>query len=231
MIDIHTHIIFNVDDGSDSLTTSIKMIEKEIMDGTTDIVLTPHFNKRDKSFNKLMIIEHYNQLIREVKVRNLKVNLYLGYEVYFKDGMVNEISDYTINKSKYILVEFSTVNTTDIEELAYELVSNGYIPILAHVERYQYLSLDDYINIRNTGALFQVNAATVIGKHGFRFKRLFKKLLALGLVDFIASDMHNLNERTSYLKEAYTYINKKYGKETADTLFINNQRKILEKIK
>jgi protein-tyrosine phosphatase len=228
MFDIHTHILFDVDDGSDSLNTSIKMIEKEVSDGVTDIILTPHFNTRSKTFSKEKILNNFDRLINEIKVRNIKVNLYLGYEIYFKEGMTKDVKDYTINDGKYVLVEFSTVNTTDIEELVYDLISNGYKPIIAHVERYHsYLSIDDYINIKGTGAFLQVNAATIIGKHGFKLKRIANKLIKLDLIDFIASDMHNLQDRTSYLKESFNYIIKKYGKEKADILFKENQQQIV----
>lgn len=230
MIDIHTHILFDVDDGSDSLETSIKMIQKEISDGVTDIILTPHYNKRSKSFNKERIISNYHQLLKEVKDRNLNINLYLGYEIYYREGMLKEIEGFTIANSKYLLIEFSTNIQTDIEELVYDLVSNGYKPIIAHCERYTYLSIDDYIKIKEAGALLQVNAATVIGKHGLKLKRRFKKLLSLGLVDFIASDMHNLSDRNSYMKDAFYYINKKLDREYIDLLLNINQKKILNKI-
>ena len=234
MIDIHSHIIPNVDDGSKSMEESISMIKEELKLGVNSIILTPHFRRRMFETSSDKIYLSFLNLQEEVKKLNLNIDLYLGQEIYihslegFKKTleMISNKEIYTFSNTKYILIEFSYTDDIDITEAAYMATVKGYVPIIAHIERYQYInSIEKVEEIMATGALVQVNASSVIGKDGGKAKRFIKKLIKKGYIDFVASDIHY--KRINYMKDAYEYVVKKHGEEIANKLFNDNANKIL----
>lgn len=227
MIDIHNHILHEVDDGSSSIDLSIEMIKKQISDGVTKIILTPHM-RSFKSEKISKVKKHFEELKNKVETLNLKVELYLGAEVYYTENTLEHKSELALANTNYVLVEFSTILDTSIEEAIYNLKTLKLKPIVAHIERYGYLSKKDIIDIKKTGGIIQVNSSAILGYDGFRRKRVAKFLLKKGLVDVVASDSHNLTDRKPNLKEAYHYVNLKHGKTYADLIFTDNPQKILD---
>ncbi len=230
MIDIHTHIIFGVDDGAKSLEESIKIIKEEIEQGVTDIICTPHYRIGMFETPSSKCIANFEALVEEVKKRNMMVNLYLGREVYYNHNLLksveNKLIDYRINNTNLILLEFSYINDPDIEEIIYQFKHRGYQVIIAHVERYQYIKdINTIYSLKRMGALIQVNASTIIGKHGFKEKNRVFKYIKAGLVDFVASDIHY--SRINYMKKAYEIITKKYGKDCSLKLFKENAQMLI----
>ena len=223
MIDIHSHIVFNVDDGADNIEQSIEMIKEMITNGVTDLICTPHYRLRMFTETQEVIENNFKLLCEEVKKQNLNINLYLGRETYFDKFIYNILNTLVINKKKIILLEFSYTNNPDIEEVLYNIKRLGYRVIIAHVERYTYLSIDDIINLKSKNVYIQVNASTILGKDGLKDKKKAFKLIKAGVVDFIASDMHyNRNK-------AYDIICKKFGKQIANNLFYTNALFLLDK--
>lgn len=227
MIDIHTHILPNVDDGSNSLATSLAMLQKSETAGVTDIVLTPHlrffYNKTPAELK-----DAYEHFVAFAKSHDVNVNLFLGQEIFVdrhwkklfaSDGFLK------MANSNCILLEFDYFDPIDISEIVYELITRGFKPIIAHVERYRYLTFDDICDIKSIGGLIQVNASSVVGEEARKFKKLMKSLFKNGLVDFIASDIHD--KRKYLLSEAYEFVSKKFGKETAATVFEINAKEYL----
>lgn len=232
MIDIHTHIIPFVDDGAKSLESSLKMIEKEISIGVTDIILTPHYRKNMFETSLDDIKDSFNQLKEEVEKRKLNVKLFLGQEIYCNDSKelienLEENKVITINNKKYILLEFHYIKKIDVSEIVYLIRLKGYIPIIAHIERYEYLNdIDKIYDLVESGALIQVNASSIIGKHGGKIKKFCMKLIKNNLIDFISSDIHE--NRENYLDKAYKFISKKLTQEIANKLFIENAKKLID---
>jgi protein-tyrosine phosphatase len=114
---------------------------------------------------------------------------------------------------------------TDIEAIVYDLKHMGYLPIVAHVERYTYLEDYHYQPIKNAGGLLQVNTTSILGLDAKVKKGLVSKLFKAKLVDFVASDAHNLGVRIPNLKETYQFLQKQIDQEYLDDLFTNNQLK------
>lgn len=230
IIDIHSHIIPNVDDGSPSLETSIFLIEEQIKQGVTDIICTPHYRRGMFEPTKEEIIKNFNILKEEIQNRELNISIYLGQEIYLRrynslEKILSEDKIFSMNNQKYLLLEFSYTNELDLSEIVFSTKLKGYVPIIAHIERYEYVGLDEAIEIVEAGGLIQVNSASVIGKHGGRIKKRVKKLLKNGLVSFIASDIHS--NRENYMQKAYDYICKKYSVELANELFFTNASKLI----
>ena len=129
----------------------------------------------------------------------------------------------TLNGSKYVLIEFSlTRETEDIGDAINDLTAKGYVPIIAHPERYPYLqSLNDYQIMRRMGAKIQVNSGSLTGYYGKKIKKFVWKILKNDLVDFVASDIHDF--RMSTLKVSYDMVAKLFGLERANKIYNNKE--------
>lgn len=237
IIDIHSHILFGVDDGAKSHEESLSILEKMAKCGVTDIILTPHyiegssFNANNKTKNK-----YFKELKVLLKNQKININLYLGNEIFITSKIQKLIKSKDImplNKSKYILVELPlTEEYKSSKKIIFELIDKGYKVILAHPERYKYFyknmnEIDSYIDM---GVLLQGNIDSISGKHGFKVKRMFKKLLKKNYYSFLDSDIHHAD--SSFFKnydKNIKKIKKKIGKEKYMELVSINPLKILEK--
>lgn len=213
MIEMHCHILPMVDDGAKDFDVSLELIRKEIEEDNKIIVLTPHQNKNylDKELLENRFIE-----LKE-KAKDLDCMLYLGSELYYYERFIEDLDNgkiQTMNNSKYVLIEFSTTLETAIADILYDMTIKGYKPIIAHIERYDYLTFDDYKEIAKY-ALIQINADAFKNKAN---KKNLKFLLKNKLVTFIASDCHDLNTRSCDYSVAKKVIMKKY-KDQYNKLF------------
>ena len=210
MIDIHTHIIPGVDDGSPNIETSINMIKHEIDIGVDTIICTPHhiYHRYEKSVEEIK--SQFDLLKKEVEKQNLPIKLYLGQEICYSHrediiAMLKEGKLLTLNNTNRVLLEFSfTREPEDILDIIYNFVVNGYEVIIAHIERYEWITLDKIKALRNEGALIQINSNSYLGLTSWKEKRITRKLIKLGLVDFVASDTHSF--RPSTLDKSYKKI-------------------------
>ena len=234
-IDIHSHIIFDVDDGSKSLEQSIKSLEQIKKIGLEDVVCTPHF--RSGNIDKIVKTKE-NYLKLKEKAKELNINLYLGNEILYTDKIITLLKRnrlLTLNNTKYVLIEFKRNETMDIHaiiNILEELVENGYKPILAHPELYiNYRNIEDMYKIKETGTMLQMDATNIVkNKTTSKIYKFSKKLLNERLIDIVASDSHCTKKR-SYLPfiKAYKKVSKKYGREYADILFKRNPSLVLNK--
>lgn len=228
MIDIHAHILPFVDDGSQDLISSIEMIKESINQGISDIILTPHYRNGYK-LSRDKISEQFENFKKQVKDIGININLFLGQEIFvdidFKKKLKND--DFLLmNNSKFVLIEFAIDEKGDISEIVYELIRMGYIPIIAHFERYINFSINDAMEIKALGGYIQVNADSIVSS---RFGRIYKRtklLFKKNLVDFVASDIHS--NRQNYMLKASNLIAKRYGEKIRDEVFNLNAKKIIQ---
>lgn len=226
MIDVHSHILHSVDDGSRNLEQSLAMLKEEAKQGVTDVVLTPHY-RADYLPKSDDIRLKFDELKQCAEQSGINVKLYLGQEIFAFEGIENALKDgkvLPVNGSKYVLVEFSSKHVNDMPETVYMLVKNGYIPIVAHIGRYFYANIETAKEIKELGGLIQINASSICGP--FVYKRRAFAFIKAGLVDFVASDVHY--NRKNYMLKAYKKVGKKFGKETADKLFTENAKAIIQ---
>ena len=156
MIDIHAHVIQNVDDGSDNIESSLAMIENSKKLGVTSIICTPHFRKNMFETSKEKVVEEFSLL--QERSKNLGVDLFLGREIFVgsKDSLkeyINSDELLTMNNTKFLLLEFRYTQKIDIADIAYSVTTYGFNPIIAHVERYEYIDENDIVDIRDCGAM------------------------------------------------------------------------------
>lgn len=202
MIDIHTHIIPNIDDGSPSLAVSIEMIRQEISVGVTSIVCTPHhiLHRYEKSVEEIKT--QFVLLEQAVIEQNLPIKLYLGQEICYNNredilGMLESKQLLTLNNTNKVLLEFSFKREPeDVQEIIYNFRVKGYQVIIAHIERYDWITLNKVLAMRAEGAIIQSNSGAILGLTTWREKAFVKKLLKLELIDVIASDTHSFRPST-----------------------------------
>ena len=221
MVDIHSHILNNIDDGSKSIDESIEILKKYEKINITDVVLTPHYifqgnyqieNKEKK--------ELFERLYERVKKEKININLYLGNEVYSSANIIDLLKEdkiSSINNSKYILIEFPIyVEDKQSYNIIHNIVLSGYIPIIAHPERYKYVRkdfsiLNKYIEL---GALLQINKDSLFGKYGKDAKKIVKKIIKKRMATCVGTDIHSIKRKiytTDKLRKKIIRLsNKKY---------------------
>lgn len=232
MIDIHSHILNNVDDGSQSFEMSLKMIEKEVSDSVSTVILTPHFaHPRKTKFTKKELEEKFKDF--KQKVSHLPIEFIFGAEIYYSNKLGTQFKKddiITLNNSNYILLEFSLVNESMVVDILHDIQVNGYKIILAHPERYTYLSYNDILEASKVkNVKLQINASSILGLNGRKAKKTVFKMMKQDIVDFVASDAHNL-ERCPNLLEAKKIVEKKFSVSYAEKIFVQNQEQLLKDI-
>lgn len=234
MIDVHCHILPDVDDGSECMLESINMAMIAKEQGIDKIIATPHYHPEFKYLKGEELNKVCEEFKKQLKENNIDIEIYLGNEIYFTYDLIEKISEldfYCLNKSKYILIEFPPTNfLLNLCNIVYELKQKGFIPVLAHVERYIKIHDDPEIiyDCIKTGAIIQINSSSLIGKQGKEIQRFCNLLIERNMVHLVATDAHGSQRRRPIMKDAYQYIEKKYSKEIADNLFINNAQCILD---
>lgn len=232
-VDIHTHILPGVDDGAPDMSRAIAMLQRAWEQGTGAVVLTPHYRGRFRDNVRSKLEPVYQQLVREAQKACPGMELYLGCEVGYEMDISEKLADGSvlcINGTRYVLLEFhDTAFRSMFLEGVLELLNFGYIPILAHVERYEafYLHRTLARELVELGALLQINAESVIGKMGFGTKRFCRRLMRSRLVHFIGSDAHDEDLRPPELTLCFEKISRKYGRPYAQLLLGGNARTVL----
>ncbi len=223
MKDIHSHLIYGIDDGSKSLDESIELLKEMEKAGTTDLMLTPHYVENSKYIcNNKDKKEIFNKLKDRLKKEKININLYLGNEVFFTENFYDlikkrEIS--TLNNSKYLLFEFPMNHIyPNTGEVISNIISKGCVPILAHPERYMRFIrhpeiAEDYLRM---GILLQGNLTSLFGKYGFKSKRLLKLYLKNHWISFLGSDTHH------DVKYSEKKLRKKLLRITKDEDYVND---------
>lgn len=232
-VDIHTHILPDVDDGARELSQSLELLKLAGSQGTGAVILTPHYRGRFRDNVREKLTAVFDELRQAAKVECPELELYLGCEVGYEIDVSEKIADgavLSLNNTQYVLLEFQEESfRSRILDGILEVLNFGYIPIIAHAERYEafrkYPHLVD--EVTELGALIQINAQSVLGKGGYGIKRYCHKLLKDHMVHFVATDAHDLNKRPPDLKLCYQRIRKKYGQFYADALFVRNGRAVL----
>lgn len=233
LIDIHNHTLYGVDDGAESIEKSTEMLSAAREQGIDTVILTPHYRQGMFAYPVERITDHYYKL-KEI-AQQMGLSLYLGCEYHVDNDMIQHFRDgrcQTLAGTDYVLTEYShNTDYTDIVRNTRQLISCGYIPVIAHVERYQcILNKPAYCEeLQELGAWIQVNADSVLGLDGFWIKRFCHKLIRHEWIDVIASDTHGIEQRANHMKQCYDYITKKYGEAYAEQLMCINPGKITDK--
>jgi len=224
VIDIHAHVLPFVDDGSPDVDSSLRLLAEAAESGVTDLFATPHYIKiRNYLSSQERNQSVFEQLVAEVKKKEIPIRLHLGNEIYYTYDTVRDLKNKIViplGTSNKVLLEFSmTEEDEDIAEAIHNMSALGYQAIIAHPERYPYVKWADFDVMKRMHALIQINASSITGRYGLEAQKMVMKMIKNGLVDFVASDIHLF--RPNHMKEAYDIVSKKFGKTTADAIFSN----------
>lgn len=231
--DIHTHILPGVDDGAENSLISMEMLKIAWEDGIRRIVLTPHNKPMRHNVRPLSMQRMTDELSMKALQQGMEFEFLLGNEFYYRSELLEVLDAYrgcTMAGSSYVLIEFGPMDDFEyIRNGVYQVLSGGFKPIVAHVERYQCIQRKTgYVeDLKEMGAYIQVNAGSVMGHYGFGTKQVTRKLLKQELIDFVASDAHDTERRAPKLSECAKYIAKKFGEKFMQQLFFENPQKLI----
>ena len=234
MIDIHSHLLFGVDDGSRTLEESVHVIKKLSEVGYTDIILTPHYIN-DSTY--VSTREENLDVLKRLKVglirNNVNVNLYLGNEIYIDSEIANLLKNNIIsslNDTKYLLIELPMSGENEIYyDIFLDLINMGYKVILAHPERYISFQKDfnKIYELKELGVLLQSNVGSVLGDYGRGAKKTIKRLLKENLITFMGTDMHHNKEEYTFVLKAKKKMGKYLTQKQINNIFENNAKVLL----
>lgn len=238
MIDIHSHIIFGVDDGPKTLEDSLSLLAEASQQGVTKVVATSHRRKGMFETPESTILNHFTQVKEAASQEFPDLELYYGGELYYTPSVLEKLEQGhfpTLNGSRFALIEFSGHTPyKEIYQAVSELSLLGVTPVLAHIERYQALENDEkrVRDLISMGAYTQINSSSVLkpklfGDQHKVYKKRARYFLDRNLVHCVASDMHNLDGRKPYMAEAYRLIEATYGRQEAQRLFVINPQSLL----
>ena len=223
--DIHQHVLYGVDDGAKDFQTMDAMLKASAADHVRVLVATPHVTPGVRQVEGTAILERFREANERIAAMRLPLKLVLGAENLYTPMMMNAIHNQqiiTLGESAYVLVEFTpAIAFEDVELAVSALDGNGYCPILAHVERYECLkkSPGKLEKLKEQHhALFQMNCQTVMKRCGGLKGRHNRRMLQYDLIDFIASDAHDLGARRTHLSQAHQVLDQLIGKTRADAL-------------
>lgn len=230
MVDIHSHIVYGVDDGAKTLEDSLAMLEVAARCGTTDIVATPHSDNKYQ-YNPELIAERIAELQAAVGDK-IRIHRGCDFHLHFDNirGCEEERSRFTINGERYLMVEFA--DTSIPRNIAYvfqDMLRRDITPVITHPERNALLMgrVGEMVEWVRFGCLIQVTAMSFTGRFGKKAQEAAKKLMRHRMVHFVASDAHDTEFRPPDLREARDIVASEYGEGTAELLFDTNPRMTL----
>ncbi len=232
--DLHTHMLYGVDDGAGTREEMCAMLDMAYRDGTRAVCLTPHFapymgwgrdgGRAERAFDELRAYAaaHYPDM-----------HLYLGHELGYHAACMQALNDgscRTLGNSRYLLVDFpEAVNFFEIQNAMGQLQRMGYHPVLAHTERYRCLftHMGWVREFVQGGGIVQINASSVLGTWGSMAKIQWKRLVREGLAHIVSSDGHNLSRRPPRMSVCLPYLEKHCDARTIRRLMWDNACRVI----
>lgn len=235
MIDIHSHIIFNIDDGAASIEESITLCRQASENGYKKIVATPHFTDYRNIDRFVLERDSKLDLIRErLAEEKIDITLYPGAELFLSRGIftAGDLDALTINSSHYMLCEFplGPFNVRSGLEMLSELTLRGYTPIVAHPERYHEFRRNYEIiyGLVDQGVIFQVNADSLAGNIDRTARSISAELIQEGFAKFIGSDAHDANRRNLNIRKRISAFPSEIDSDDLKNCFITNPQSVID---
>lgn len=226
MIDIHSHIIYDIDDGAQSIEESVMLCRQAMENGFDGIVATPHFANYRNIEGFVLERDSKLELLRErLFEEQIDITLYSGAELFLSRGIftAGDLDELTINNSRYMLCEFplGPFNVSEGLRAITELTLRGYTPIVAHPERYYEIRRNYEIieRLLDMGVVFQVNVDSLAGNIDFEAQEIAVQLIKDGDARFIASDAHDIYHRNMNFGEKFSTVPSEISEEDLITCF------------
>jgi len=232
-IDIHSHVLPNMDDGSRSLRQSLSMLHMAWKEGIRLMIATPHNMPGKGCPDAALVREAVAGLAEQAAREDLPIEILCGTEYYYREEVLELLEagqGITLGDSNCILVEFDPmVDRIYFRNALRNIQAAGYRPVVAHVERYGKVTEDISLlhDLKKMGILLQVNALSVTGENGRQAKKAVRNLLKAALADFVATDAHSDGRRAPYMAKCAEILYRKYGGSYADALLFGNAERMI----
>lgn len=230
MIDMHSHILPNIDDGARNIEETFKLIKEAQKVGFQAIVSTSHYME---GYYETDIPERevwINAIYEKLQEKNININLYLGNEIYLSENMIKLLEEgkaSTMNNSSYVLFEMPlNVEPLNLYDIIYEMMQYKLVPILAHPERYTFVQEEPELiyDLIQKGVLMQANYASIIGYYGQKAQMIVKKLFENNMIHFLGSDVHRPNTIYSKIPQILEELKDLIGEQKLEELTTINPR-------
>ena len=236
MLDIHCHIVPYTDDGAVDINTSLEMARNAERLGYNGIFATSHYIIHDNEIENNSFVNNIKKLNEMFEIENINVKIYEGNEVFFTNDIVELIKEKkvcTLANLRYVLIElplFNSIIPMNVYEEFNKLQDAGFVPILAHPERYDFVTKNfkSLVNLIESGVLLQSNIGSITGKYGKDAKKNVEKMLKNNMVHFFGTDSHNNTVYDVYDK-AIKKIKKAINDEDIyEKIMYENPQRVLE---
>ena len=230
--DIHSHVIWGVDDGAEEKEETFRMLREAVGDGIRRIICTPHVTPGVYEFPEETFERHFEAAEEYIAQKNLPLQLYRGVEILYTDNtprLLREKRVPTLAGTNCAMIEFSPMDSlAHITDALQKVAGTGFIPVIAHMERYPALSKTRQVEEikQRFHALVQINARSLIRKQPLLRRSFFDSLFREGLVDFVATDTHAFPGRGTCMTEGMAALKQKYG-EVMERRIRENPEKII----
>ena len=233
IVDMHCHVLPGVDDGPETMKESMAVLKEACRQGIGMMIVTPHFHPGRYTVDAAHILKSLDRVQKAIDQEGLKLKLVPGQECYYYSGLLNELeagSALTMAGTDFVLVEFEEDTLYSTIQLAVrQLSENGYRPIIAHFERYNCLlkRIDRLDELREKGAMFQINFDRLLEKDRLFRPNLWRRLLKDGYVDFLGSDTHGMDFRPLHVKQAVAWLKAEVPSDLRKQILTENIRMLL----
>lgn len=234
MIDFHSHIIPNIDDGSRSVEETFNLLKEAQEVGFEGIVLTSHYiegyYETDAPERDIWV----KAISDSSRTKGVETDLYIGNEIYISDNIMKLLIDgkaSTINNTSYVLFEMPlNAEPMNLYDVIYSLQENKLVPVLAHPERYSYIQKEPELiyDLIQKGVLMQANYGSILGQYGEKAKMIVKKFFENNMIHFLGSDVHRQNTIYKRIPQALEEIRNIIGDKKLEELTTINPKLALE---
>lgn len=228
MIDFHTHILPNIDNGARNINETFQLIEEAKQAGFEKIVLTPHYMEGYYETDVAERETWLNAISNNLHIKKYEGKIFLGNEIYLTENIINLLENAkasTINNTSYVLFELPlNAEPPKLYDLIYEMEQYKIVPILAHPERYTFIQKEPELlyELAERGVLFQSNYGSVIGEYGSNVERFVKRMLENNLVHFLGTNAHRPGTIYTRIPECLMEIESIIGEEKLKELTTTN---------
>ena len=231
--DLHNHSLCGVDDGASNFEEMVAMLEASYADGVRAICFTPHFSPYHYGDTSKVSAEAFERISEYASEKHSDMQLFLGHELGYYPGCLESLQNgrcRTLAGSRYVLVDFpQSVEFSELQRGLDSLMRGGFLPILAHAERYTalYKQIPWLWDFVASGGLIQLNASSCQASFGSPIRRQWLRLVREGLVHVIASDAHKLKTRSPQMSVCVSQLQKVFSDEELQRLVWDNAWKIV----
>lgn len=234
-IDIHSHILPAVDDGSVSLMQTRNMLQIAYDEGIHFIIATPHYGVGCRNPDKEELKKKLDLVQQEAGKIDPSYRVELGNELYYSEDIIEHLRKkeaFTLAGTRYVLVKFSGEDDyATIKTGLHRLLIYGYLPILAQVEKYEclYQNFEGIYNIIRLGGYMQMNIGSLTESRHNKRTAFCKKLIEYELVHILGTDSHSdSSPRAPRMQEGILFLRRKYGESLVKKILIENTDKLLK---